>query len=89
MRCYIKEYTMPVLGIPPKSLFNRTYQNEHWSFTGRIKYQRNEYGRVEVSFEVFMIGDGYKEPRWYESKDFDFDDSTMAVVIECDTKYGI
>ena len=83
MRCFIKNYfyfpAVPAcVGIIEP--FYRLYQDEDWKFTGRIKYQKNQYGDMIVSFEV----NDSKDNQWHESEEFDFDDSTEAVIVVCD-----
>ena len=84
MRCFIKSYFYyPVCmgkSILMPEPFYRLYQDEDWKFTGRIKYQKNQYGDMKVSFEV----NDSKDNQWYESEEFDFDDSTEAVIVVCD-----
>lgn len=91
MRCYIKNYIFSAsVGGSNSSLLTRTYQGEDWEFSGKIKYQRDEHGSMRVSFEIIYITD--EEPirkEWYESFDFDFDESTAAVIVDCNTKNGL
>lgn len=78
MRCFIKDFIY-------YGGFDQLYQHETWDFTGRIKYQGNESGEMIVSFEVTMM-DHKDEPLWYTSFFFDFDDSTNAVIFDCNDK---
>ena len=84
MRCFIKKYYFYPTGslcggvIEP---FYRLYQNEDWDFTGKIKYQTNYYGQTIVSFEV----NDSNGDEWHEEEEFDFDDSTAAVIVDCNS----
>ena len=83
MRCFITNYFYYSAGtlcggvIEP---FYRLYQGDDWEFTGRIKYQKNQDGDMIVSFEV----NDSRDNQWHESEEFDFDDSTAAVIVVCD-----
>jgi len=79
MRCYIKEYIYT-------GIYNKLYQGEVWEFTGRIQYQRDETGDMVVCFEVTMLeneDEKENESKWYSTFWFGFDESSEAVIYDC------
>ena len=86
MRCFLKSYfycpaVVMYTGIVEP--FDRLYQGADWEFTGKIKYQKNPDGQMIVSFGINSLQDDVNLSQWYETEEFDFDESTAAVIIDC------
>ncbi len=81
MRTFIKDYFFLSNGCGGswRDNYSKSYHMIDWEFTGRILYQHDEDGKIQVSFEV----NRNNCDQWINSDNFAFDKSSHETIICC------